>query len=243
MPTLVKTPSGTPIKWKDAGAVWRDVQTVHPPSAVGPLLNFASGIAPRNGTLSHTISFGFTATAGSFLMVCVRGAVSHTATGWTKQGQASNSTQVAVFTKIATGGDTFTVSHNGSNYAVAWTAWEYVAGTTYHSAAGSTTTSTTMPTLSGLPGTPVEVFASYGAICAQPSGELSGATSTWTAPFIELTDQVALKAGSTDGCYDTIARQSGVTATSVTPVGTFANGNPLGPTTGRERLTWAVKLP
>ena len=50
-----------------------------------PWINKTSGTAARNGTTSHTISFGFTSTTGNLLVVIISGDVTHTVTGWTEQ--------------------------------------------------------------------------------------------------------------------------------------------------------------
>lgn len=118
------------------------------------------GTAPRNGTVDHIINFT-PASAGSLLVAVLSGAVTHTmvTAGWTKQLGPVASTELAVFTKTASAAEaSFQVTHNGPNYAVEYVVYEFSAGSSYHSGA-SLQNGGPFPTLSGLPGTNITVFA------------------------------------------------------------------------------------
>lgn len=118
------------------------------------------GTAARNGTVDHTINFT-SAASGSLLVAVLGGAVTHTmvTAGWTKQLSPVASTELAVFTKVATAGESsFQVTHNGANYPVEYVVYEFPAGSSYHSGA-SQANGGPFPTLSGLPGTNITVFA------------------------------------------------------------------------------------
>lgn len=181
-----------------------------------PWLNMASGTAPRNGTTSHTINFGWTSASGSLLAVFVYGAVTHAVTGWTEQEQPINSGELSLFTKTSTGDTSITVTHNGSNYPVQWIAYEYPAGTTFTGSDADFDTVEAFTTLSGLPGTAQVILAARGRVATTSE---TGASSTWTTPWVEDAD-LFIAPSPTDGCYMTVGHQINVTATSVTPAAT-----------------------
>ena len=111
---------------------------------------------PRNGTTSHTVNFT-AATSGNLLVCVAEGAVtSTTPTGWTLQGSAVNWTGLYVWSKTATAGESsFSTTHNGSNYPVAFVIYEFAAGSTWSGDVSSTGGSSTAahPNLTGLTGT------------------------------------------------------------------------------------------
>lgn len=200
-------------------------------------LNKTSGIAARNGTTSHTISFGFTSTSGSFLVVFIYGAVTHAATGWTEQLQPVSSGELSVFTKTSAGDTSIALTHNGSDYPVAWVAYEFPAGATYTAGVGASPTTDTFAALTGLPGTAQVVIAARGRATGASD---ASASSVWSAPWVEDADLTA-PAAATDGTFLTVAHQLNVTATSVTPattttyVGTFP--------ADRQHVTVALNVP
>ena len=54
--------------------------------------------------------------------------------GWTKQLSALMDTEIAVFTKTASSGESsLEVTHNGSNYPIEYAIYEFAVGSTYHS--------------------------------------------------------------------------------------------------------------
>ncbi len=205
-------------------------------SPVGPY-PFASGIAARNGTSSHTIPFGFTSTSGSLLCVVVFGGVTHDASGWTEQLSPVSSGELSVFTKTSAGDSSITVTHNASNYPVAWAAYEFPAGSSYTVGSSDNASSDTFPGLSGLPGTEQLIIAARGRIAG---GSESGAGTTWTAPWVESVDLFTAASG-TDGCYLTIGVQPDYTGTSITPTasttydGTWGVGD-------REKAVFAIEV-
>lgn len=128
-------------------------------------LNHVTIAAPRNGTNSHTIdpSSGtvvagalFTPTSGRLLVCVVEGAVtSTTPSGWTlpSGGSAINNTGLYVWYRTAVGGDTFSTTHNGSNYPVVFDIYEFPAGSTFIGSAAQGNVSASGgagPSLSGL---------------------------------------------------------------------------------------------
>lgn len=202
-----------------------------------PWLNFASGTAPRNGTTSHTINFGFTSTSGSLLVVIVHGAVTHTASGWTEQAQPVATGELSLFTKTSTGDSSITVTHNGSNYPVNWVVYEFPAGSTQTGIDSTTGSNDTMPGLTGLPGAEQVVIAALGRVTI---GAETGASISPSAPWVEDADLFSAASG-TDGTYLAVVRQINVTATSITPTitptysGTWSNGS-------REKISAAFNV-
>lgn len=194
--------------------------------------------APRNATTSHTISFA-PATAGNFLLLVMDASVTFTVpTGWTRQAQALNATELSVYTKTATAGESsFSTTHNGTNYPMVAVVYEFPAGTTWV----KSTTATGLafgaanPAITGLTGTNLlmaaKAFSEYQTAAA--------VSWTWSAGVTEDTDVNTLNASSTDGYSIGIGYVEDSTATSFTPTATAS------PTVGTldEAVTWAVQLP
>lgn len=203
-----------------------------------PWLNQSSGTAARNGSTSHTISFGFTSTSGSLLVFVIFGAVTHTVSGWTEQLQPVNSGELSVFTKTSAGDTSITVTHNGSNYPNTWVAYEFPAGSSYTAGVGDTTSSDTFPSLTGLPGTEQVVIAALGRTAASLSE--TAASATWSAPWVEDAD-LFVGFASTDGAALFVAHQINVTATSITPATTPTYTGSWG-TPDREKVVFALDV-
>lgn len=184
-----------------------------------PWVNKASGTATRNGTSSHTVSFGFTSTAGNMLVFICFGAVTHTEAGstWTERAQPVSSGELSMFTKTSTGETSITINHNGSNYPMLWVAYEFLAGTSFTGVTDSNSSSETFPTLSSLPGIEQVVIAVRGRTA--PSTSETGASTVWDGSMVEDADLFAAYS-STDGGHLTVAHQRNVTATSITPSAT-----------------------
>lgn len=214
-------------------------------------LNMVTINVARNGTTSHTVDpsttgtvvagTAFTPTAGRLLLCLVEGAVtSTTPSGWTlpTNGSAVNNTGLYVFTKAAAGSDTISTTHNGSNYPIVVTFFEFASGSTFVKAA--TATSVTLaganPTISSLTGTNW-----LGA--AKATGVSSGLTytsSTWstgTPTPVEIID-TGVAFATTDGYGFTVAEANASTATSWTPTGTMTGSGLL----NCEALTFAVNV-
>lgn len=194
-----------------------------------PWLNSSGGIAARNGTNSHTVNFTtdgnapFTPTAGTLLVFLVYGGVTHAASGWTEQLQPVNSGELSVFTRTTQSGDTgITVTHNGSNYPVAWKVYQFPAGSSYDTGTGANQTGGTgneMPTLSGLTGGAGNervIMAALGR--AVTSTGPSAASATWSGGGIVEDGDFFAAFSATDGAYITTAHAINVTATSYLPV-------------------------
>jgi len=128
-------------------------------------LNHVTIAAPRNGTNSHTVNpasgtvvagSAFTPTAGRLLVVLAEGAVtSTTPSGWTLPagGSAVNNTGLYLWYRTAAGGDTFSTTHNGSNYPVVFDIYEFAAGSAFIGSAAQGNVSASGgagPSLSGL---------------------------------------------------------------------------------------------
>lgn len=194
-------------------------------------INRAAGVAARNGTASHTITFP-AASAGSLLVVAMAGAVTHTmsTSGYTSRLAPVNNTELHVWTKTATAGESsFTVTHNASDYAVAYEVLEFPSGSTWAGGTSSANAST-WPALTGLTGSANTVVGGLSEI------HLSGDpaySATWTAPWTEDIDSDTAFA-TTEGVFFTTGFQDAYASSSATPVTTD--------TTNRtdERVTWAV---
>ncbi len=184
-----------------------------------PWLNFASGVSARNGTTTHTISFGFTPATGSLLVVVLYGAVTHTDGGgtWTERLQPVSGGELSVFTKVAAGDTSFVDTINSANYPVAWAVYEFQSGSTYTGGTSSAPNGDTWPALSGLPGTEQVVIAARGRVASNAE---TGASSTVSAPWVEDVDSFTADNGATDGCYMHVFHQLNVTSTSITPAST-----------------------
>lgn len=188
-------------------------------------VNVTSGVAAANGTASHTISFGFTPAAGNLLTFIAAGAVTHTdASGtWVEQLQPVNGCELSVFTKTAAGDTSITLNHNGSNYRVAWAAYEFAAGSTYVAGIGSNSVTAGTSggsrawanTLSGLPGTSVTVVAA--ACSANFTGGSVTLTATWTAPFSSVANQTGPSNAGVDGVGLVVGSAAGYTSTTAQP--------------------------
>lgn len=159
----------------------------------------SEGTAPRNGTSSHTINFT-PALNGSLLVAIVSGPVTHTmvSLGWTKQLSPVASTELAVFTKTAGAGESsFQVTHNGANYPVEYVVYEFAAGSSYYAGVGQANGGA-FPTLSGLPGANITVFAvesQYHNISGTPL------TTNWGYFWRTSVNRNTLHDGVTDGSF------------------------------------------
>lgn len=211
-------------------------------------LNQVTIATPRNGTTTHTVtpSSGtvvagslFTPTAGRLLVCIAEGSVtSTTPTGWTLPtgGSAVNLSALYVWWRVAAGSDSFTTTHNASNYPVAFTFLEFPAGSTFSGSAAATGvvwSGAAGPTLSGLTGTN-QVFG----VAGQGFSVTTGTNDyTWTPgfTFTELVDTYTVKA-TTDGYTYSICSVQDFTGAS-------AAFNSASAFSGKsqERLMFAVK--
>lgn len=187
--------------------------------------------APRNGTTSHVIDFT-PATEGSLLVLVMEGPVTHTIpAGWTRQGQALNNTELSVYTKTATAGESsFSTTHNGSNYPIGAVVWEFHAGSTWVGAVSAIGLDgfAANPALTGLTGTNVVMAAvAVGKTTANPN-----IAATWSAPTLDDTYQDVLY-NVTDGYLLYVGYVEGYVDASYAPTGTIDPN-------GKEALTWAV---
>jgi hypothetical protein len=179
--------------------------------------NLQAAIAAKNGTSSHTMTYSVTPAAGALLVAVICGGVTNTEGGsWTERQQPVNNSENSAFTKTASGGsESITVTHNASDYAVAYALFEFPPGSSWVTSTSAANTNT-WPTLSGLPGTAVSVFGALSE--AHANGDPSY-SATWNSPWLEAVDQEVLF-NVTDGIFQTIGYQDGVTATSATPSAT-----------------------
>lgn len=215
-----------------------------------PWLNKSVGIAARNGTNSHTITFStfgdapFTPTTGSLLTVEVFGAVTHTVSAgdWAEQLSPVNSAELSLFTVTTSGHTDIVITHNGSNYPIGVVIREYPVGSTYVAGAGDAniTTDNTWNTLSGLTGgTGNEVVIIGARGRAVISATATAADSVWSAPYVEDADLFALFSG-TDGFYLTSGHQINFTGTSVTPAAATSYTGGAGFANDRQHIVYAI---
>jgi hypothetical protein len=216
-----------------------------PTTTEPPWLNFASGTAPRNGTTSHTITFPFTPTAGSYLSVFIYGAVTHTVAGWTEPEQPVAAGECSLFVKTAAGtvgtpsSDTsITVTHNGSNYPVNWVAIEWVTGTTLTGSVSTNDTTDPFLSLGGLPGTPQVVIAVKGRNVSDAGS--TGASTAWSGSWVGDVDLFTAQ-GVTDGAFLAVGHIINETGTTSSPTGTTTYSGTWS-TTNRERITVAFDV-
>lgn len=180
-----------------------------------PWLYKEAGTAGRNGTTSHTITPATPATPGSLLVVIIAGAVTHTGSGsWVERQQPVNSAELSLFTLAsAAGGDSLTVTHNGSNYPVRYVWYEFPSGSTYTGSTGAAANSTTFPALGSLPGTEQVIIA---AICNGLTNGVNSESATWPSPWVEDDDTV-VPFSTTDGIWLSAAHRINYTGTTITP--------------------------
>lgn len=210
------------------------------------LINHVAIAAPRNGTTTHTVgpSSGavvagtvFTPTAGNLLLCVANGSVtSTTPSTWTlpSGGSAINNSGLYLWYKTAAGGDSFTITHNASNYPELLEFFEYAAGATFLGCAAATNVAVAGgagPSLGSLTGT----YDAYGTLGYAHAG--TNAISVNWASGTEILDASAILASSTDGylCSTTqvLGRTGASWSVAATGVGTF--------TSTVERLSWAVR--
>ena len=193
-----------------------------------------------NGTTSHTCSFT-AATNGNYLVAVVAGAVTFTTPpGWTLSAFAVNNTALYVFTKIASAGEnSFTTTHNGSNYAIRGIVYEFAAGTTFlgsnydlNGGAGAVSG----PTLNGLTGT----YTLFGARCHGLTLSSGTMDVTWTTP--STSDyQEYVGAAANAGVGIAVAYQAGLSASSESLAYTMSYQNTANAT--GESLIFALDIP
>lgn len=203
-------------------------------------INSTHGVGPGNGTNTHTIdpstdgSTPFTATPGSLLVAIASGPVTHAwPVGWTERIDPVNSCEVSVATKVATGSDSATITHNGTNYPIVWAVYEFPEGSDWVTGSEQPSTTTNAAnTLSGLPGTPVDVFYLAG------QAGLDGNPSCSWESGVEASIDLKFYEPGTDGAYLAVGYEAGVTSTSVSRVGTIVNPS----AGGVERGTFALTI-
>lgn len=212
-------------------------------------INHVAIATPRNGTTTHTVSPNsgtvssgtlFSPTAGNLLVCLAEGGVtSTTPAGWTLPtgGSAVNSSGLYLWWITAAGGDTFTTTHNGSNYPVVFDFYEFPAGSTFVKAAAATAvanTSSAGPTISSLTGTNL-ICGSLGHNI--PTGA-TGPSVVWGSGT-ELLDVNTLFS-TTDGYLYSLAylEDSVLTSTSMSTTVTVSGGT----ATTNERLIFAVNV-
>lgn len=208
-------------------------------------INHVAINAPKNATNTHTVNPAsgtvftgtlFTPTSGNLLVCLSDGAVtSTTPSGWTlpTNGSAINNCGLYVWHRTAAGGDTFTTTHNGSNYAVGFDIYEFPAGSTFGTcvSAISVAYNGAGPTLSGLTGT--------NLLCAAASQGVPdpavAQSSTWSAGT-EAAD-CSVGGVGTDGYAYSLAYLEDSVLTSWSSAATFTSSSVT-----VERLVFSVAV-
>lgn len=210
-------------------------------------LNHVAVAAPRNGSTTHTVSpssgvvvagTAFTPSAGNLLVCVVEGAVtSSTPTGWTlpSGGSAVNNTGLYVWHRVAAGADTFSTTHNGSNYPVVFDIYEFPAGSAFLAAAsavGVSAASGAGPSLSGL--TAAANFRA-GVVGQTVSNGLAPGSFTWSVgtEAVDTTTPYDVN----DGYTYSLTYAEDLTGATWSAAATGANGG------NTERLVFAVSVP
>lgn len=199
-----------------------------------PYLHKSAGVAARNGTSSHTVTFTtdgdapFTPATGSLLVFFIFGAVTHTnSAGWTERFQPVSTAELSLFEITSAPTTSITITHNGSNYPTPWVVYELPAGTTFDVGiqapllVGGANTTDTFPTLSGLTGGAGNerlILAAKGRALTSSGSSLTAAT-TWGSSFVEDSELNVANVGN-EGASLTTAHLINVTTTSVTPTAT-----------------------
>ena len=236
-------PGGPPQGTSSGTYAWAGTASGEAPGSTW--LNRNTGVGVRNGTTTHTLGHSTAATspspgcalnflpaAGNLLVVVVAGAVTHTSSGagagsgWTERQQPVNSAELSLFTKTAVGNDFLTLTHNGSNYPMAWVVYEFAAGSSYTNSASESANDDTFPALSGLPSSAKFILAAFANTISAAGAVTTG--STVSSPWVEDFESATADNGVTDGIYLYVFHQEDFTGTSVTPVFTkvLSGGNP-----------------
>lgn len=201
---------GTILTTNDLDALAAQATTPQP-----QWLQRTAGVAARNGASNHALTFPAT-TNGSLLVAVVSGAVVSTAVtaGWTKRLNPVFDCEVAVFTHTANAGETdLQLSCSASNYPLNYVVYEFPVGTSW--VAGNSEPNGHVPSLAGLPGTPVTVFAGFTMGSSSPGDPT--ASTIWGWNWVESYDTMTISNGVTDGAYTTVGWRPHVTATSISP--------------------------
>lgn len=173
-----------------------------------PYVNLANGAAPRNGTSSHTINFGFTPAANTLLVVVVHGPGTHStpSTGWVERLSTTGTGELAVYTKFAVGDESsIVVDHSLSNIPLNWIAYAFPVGSGWVAWTGSSPTTDTWPSLSGMPATDKVILAIRARVITSTTGATDIAWgSGWTQDY-EATTVAA--SGGTNGTTISAARR------------------------------------
>ena len=216
-----------------------------------PWLHSTAGVAARNGTSSHTITWStdggspFTAGLGSLMVVMIFGAVTHTVSGsWSEVAQPVNSGELSLFVSTNNSSTapptSITVTHNASNYPIEYFVGELPAGSSYVSSSGTSPNNDTFAALTGLTGGAGNERLILAAIGRTATSVAYNSFSTvWTSPFVKDTDQFAPFSSSTDGGGMSVAHQINNTSTSATPVVTPTYGPSGWSTPDREMIVAA----
>jgi hypothetical protein len=215
--------------------------------------NLDSGFGARNGTNTHTIggsapspgcALGFVPTVGRLLVVFVAGPVTHTSSGtgagsgWVEREQPVNSNELSMFTKVASGDDFLTVTHNGTDYPINWVFYEFPAGSTYTMSTSYTSSDDVWTAFTGLPGDPPQFVVAAYCHGFPANGVLSGCT-TATAPWVEDSDSMSV-GGPTGNNYLFTFHLQGVTAVSTTPTASTSLTGTMN--TDRQKIVAAFTL-
>jgi hypothetical protein len=200
-------------------------------------VNQSSGVADRNGTSSHTISFGFTSTTNNLLVAVIAGGVTHDITGWTQQLAPVNSTELAVFTKTSAGESSLTVTHNASNYPVGWCVFEFPSDAAWDSGTSvANSAGTTFPTLTGLTGGAGNERLLIGGFSEIHINGDTASSATPGTGQTELVDVNPVGTADSEGVFFYLEYEEDVTATSYTP--SVASMTDQG--RGAEKVTFAI---
>lgn len=211
---------------------------------VDTFLNHVAIAAPRNGTITHSVtpSSGtvvagtlFTPTAGRLLVALTSGSVSSTIpANWTlpTNGLALGNSGLYVWVKTAVGSDTLSTDHNGANYPVVFDFYEFPAGTVFlgaESGAGVANGSPG-PTLVNLNNPPVWI-----AGAASQGVSSSGITATWTWDAGTEATDTFISAGDGYSYSLTYLAGSALTSKQFTATSTYNSTS--------EQLVFAVRTP
>ena len=205
-------------------------------------VNRAAGVSPRNGTTDHTITFP-AASAGSLLVAIISSpeANSMVTAGWTKRISCHYDTELAVYTRSANVGDSsFQVTlPSESNFPLHYIVYEFPTGSAWHSSTNNQN-SAIFPDITGLPGTPVTVFAIMSM--RRTSADTPGATLDWRFFWKSDFNQETVYNGVTNGIFTGVGYLSDLhntTASTYYPEDEFIEFN----TENSQRALFALTIP
>jgi hypothetical protein len=171
-----------------------------------PWVTRSYGVNPHNGSSTQTINFT-PANAGSLLVAVVSTPLGHSmaTAGWTGQLSVTDVTEISVFTRSASAGESsFQISMAGSDLPLHFAVYEFAAGSTWAGGAAGVPGGHDFADTTGLPGTPLTFFAAT-SMRRWAADNPGGTYMVWNYFWDDDWQTETLYDGVRDGVYTDIA--------------------------------------